>query len=73
MKRVIKAGRKRTSEYTVKFYQGKKLIVESHFDPDDYEDGDGELTPTRAALIAHDCAQMIEEAIDCNPPSEVEK
>lgn len=56
------------STYTLKFYKGRKLIAETSFDSPNYEHGDGELTPTLAGQIANESAQIIQEAIDCNPP-----
>lgn len=47
-----------SSKYTLKFYKGRKLIAETTWD----------LNVSFLDDITHDAEQMIEEAIECNPP-----
>lgn len=46
------------STYTLKFYQGRKLIAETTWDANE----------VFVDEITHDAENMIEEAIQCNPP-----
>lgn len=45
-------------EYTLKFYQGRKLIAEHTWDANEAFLHD----------ITHDAENLIEEAVQCNPP-----
>lgn len=47
-----------SAKYTMKFYQGRKLIAEQTWDANESFVDD----------ITHDAEQMIEEAIQCNRP-----
>lgn len=47
-----------STKYTMKFYKGRKLIAETTWDANE----------AFVDEITHDAEQMIEEAIQCNPP-----
>lgn len=44
--------------YTLKFYKGRRLIVETSWDANESTVED----------MTHDAEQLIEEAVECNPP-----
>jgi hypothetical protein len=56
-----------STTYTLKFFKGRKLIVEQAF-PFDF--GGIDEIPEFAREVAYDCGQMIDEAIITNPPEE---